>query len=150
MKWTKTEIAAINEQIKDIGEFRVHLLDSRLGNVSARLWHRHGHRVGYANGGGFDKRGSALGDAIQLFFAEELKTLALPRRDVRGRVVKGYYGLYERKDDGTRFVDGACGLDRMLDILVGLGFRHVRLITINNDSCIVLATGLEKRKEGRS
>lgn len=74
------DIEAIRQAIHNTGEFRVHLKYGRGGTVTARMWHPDGFAVGRAGGGGYDKRGTALGEAIALFFAPELKALPLPER----------------------------------------------------------------------
>ena len=142
-KLSKTDLEAIRDTIKHTGEFRVHLIYARSGLCTkARMWHPDGHVVGRANGGGYDKGGAALGQAIELFFAEELKGLPLPTRNKSGST-SGLYCLYERKD-GTRYMYGACGKECMLAILKALGYE-VNLYETGKLSSMVVA-----RKAGGS
>lgn len=139
------DVEAIKQTIRNTGGFRVHLKYGRTGTVTARMWHPDGFRVGSAGGGGYDKRGTALGEAMMLFFAEELKSVPLPKRDKSGRTVEGFYGLSEH--NGKRYLDGACGIECMLKILKALGFDSVRTFETGKDSTMVLA---ERTKVSRS
>lgn len=133
------DVKAIKDCIGASGEFRLHLKYSRSGTVTARMWHTDGFKVGSAGGGGYDKRGTALGQALELFFSEELKALPLPKRDPKsGRTVEGFYGMGEGKD-GKRYLDGACGIECMIRILEALGFAKVRVFETGKDSSMVLA-----------
>lgn len=131
------DVVAIKQSIQSQGEFRVHLAYSRGGTVTARMWHPDGFKVGSAGGGGYDKYGTALGEAIMLFFAEELKALPLPVRRSNGSVESGLYGMAESKD-GKRYLDGGCGIERMLDVLRALGFE-VDVYATGKNSEMVLA-----------
>lgn len=118
----------IKETIQATGEFRVHLITSRQGTgVTARIWHADGFRVGHAGGGGYDRRGAALGQAIDLFFGPELLTLP-PKR---------LYGLSFY--DGRAVLDGSCGLECMLAVLKALGFSKVRAFETGDRSTMILA-----------
>lgn len=150
-KLSKTDLEAIRDTIKHTGEFRVHLIYARSGLMTkCRMWHHDGHTVGVAHGGGYDKAGAALGQAIELLFSEELKALKAgyeyvkveggPRAGaVEGQKVKdGLYGL-TRRADGTMSLDGACGKEQMLKVLVALGFTDTQLYETGKLSSMVMA-----------
>lgn len=118
----KLDLPLVRSQILSKGaELRFHINYSRSGlTTKCRLWHHDGIVLGKASGGGYDKGGTALGQAIQALFAEEIKSLPLPTRTKSGGV-KGLYGLYESKD-GRRWLEGGCGKESMLRILEALGY----------------------------
>lgn len=134
-KLSKIDVEAIRDTIKHTGEFRVHLIYARSGLCTkARMWHHDGQVVGRANGGGYDKGGEALGQAIELMLQPELKAA--------GSAVTGLYGA-RRDDKGNVHLDGACGKESMLSILRALGYE-VNLYETGKLSSMVLA-----RKPGR-
>lgn len=63
-----------------------------------------GYKVGSCKGGGYDMKGVALADWLKQFVKPE----------------HNFYGLY-RYDDGFVRLDGACGLETLLN---GLGFTY--------------------------
>ena len=69
-----------------------------------------GKKVTSCNGGGYDMKGTCLGDWIEKEFQEEVKKLD----------PKKFYGLMEY--DGKMIVDGACGFNSMERIVEGLGY----------------------------
>lgn len=146
-KLSGKEVAEIKASIVSGGEFRVHLIHSSSGlTCKARIWHPDGYVVGSASGGGYDKEGTALGQAITLFFGEELRNVPLPERDANGRTTRGFYGLSESKSDGRRWIDGACGLQSVIRILEALGFESVRDLSTGKLSTLILATGYKSAK----
>lgn len=138
MKLTTKDLEAIHETIERDG-LRIHLMTSRSGGTcKARLWHPDGHIVGSASGYHYDKRGAALGEAINLLFTQErLAKLPLPVRRKNGTVESGLYGLSEA--NGHRLVDGACGFDCMLAILKALGFGDTEMYSTGKLSDMVIA-----------
>jgi len=91
-----------------------------------------------AGGGGYDKKGTALGQFINKHFSNELKKLTADRGGSVSRKRTGFYGLnhynpkakahsrryLKRATEHTRsYVDGACGFDCMKDILAKIGFK---------------------------
>lgn len=104
--------------------------------------------LGSASGGGYDKAGTALGQAIECLFKEELKALtpasiypgpADPEEVKRIRKVPGaLYGL-SRYPNGTMSLDGACGLSCMLAVLRALGFTSVEIYDTGKLSDMVIA-----------
>ncbi len=130
------DVAAIRETVLRTGEFRVHIKYGRGGangnTVTARMWHHDGFRVGRATGGGYDMRGSALGDAIQLFFQPELAALTLAQFEKMQKL-----GVRPKGDTGAT-VDGACGVETMLKLLGELGYP-ARLFKTGKDTCMILA-----------
>ncbi len=149
-KQTAMDVTAIKQSIEHGGEFRVHLISSKAGTgVTARMWHWDGFKVGKASGGSYDRRGAALGEAISLFFKEELK--AVPAGYTRAADTSvgvknedGIYGLSRYEDCcGAWYasLDGACGLSQMLKVLEALGFTSVRVLETGPLSTLILATG---------
>ncbi len=137
MDHNPSDIKWIRETILSTGEFRVHIKYGRGGangnTVTARMWHPDGLKVGRATGGGYDMRGSALGDAIELFFQPELMNI----------VNKGPLGVRARfhpdkKEIQCCSVDGACGVETMLRLLGELGYP-ARLFETGKDTCMILA-----------
>jgi hypothetical protein len=66
-----------------------------------------GERVGRSMGGGYDMEGAALDKWLEQFVRPE----------------HNFYGL-NRRDDGSFYLDGACGLDTLLRGL-GLEYRYI-------------------------
>lgn len=136
-KLSAKDVSEIRDTIRHTGEFRVHLIYARSGTCTkARMWHHDGQVVGRADGGGYDKGGAALGQAIELFFAEELKA--------EGSAITGLYGA-RRDAKGAVHLDGSCGKECMLAILKALGFTDCNLYETSKLSSMVLA---RKPKEG--
>lgn len=73
-------------------------------------------KVSSCMGGGYDMKGTNLGNWIEKEFQEELKTLD-PRK---------YYGM-SYDEDGTVILNGSCGVISMELILNGLGYKINRL-----------------------
>ncbi len=133
------DLEAIRDTIKHTGEVRFHILYSRSNlTVTCRMWHYDGVVLGRANGGGYDRAGAALGQAIEKLFPEELKGL-VPGYDqwrdkdnkLQGAKVEGgLYGL-TKLADGRMSLDGSCGRSCMMLVIAALGF----------DDCTVYNTG---------
>src|SRR5512146_1267084 len=132
LKAGSKDVQDIKGAIDHTGEFRVHLLWAKSGmhGCTARMWHPDGWRVGHAGGCGYDKGGAALGEAINLFFGEELKA----------RKVSALYGARKLADRRV-VVDGSCGMESMLEILRARGFRHAEAYDTGKLSTMVLCTG---------
>lgn len=128
----RADIAAIRETIQSTGEVRFHLRHSRRNlTVTCRMWHWDGYVLGHASGGGYDKAGAALGEAIERLFREELKGLtpgAAYTKHQGIQVEGGLYGL-TKLADGRMSLDGSCGLERMLKVLEALGYKVDRFET---------------------
>jgi len=142
MKISRRDLEAQWETIDSTGEFRLHILYSRSGlTVKARLWHPDGMVVGVADGGGYDRAGSVLGQAIEKLWPQsELKRLILPsHRTASGVPRLGLYGLEENSTTGKRWLHGSCGLGSMLAVLDALGYP-ARVFSTGNGSQMVLAT----------
>ena len=134
-------IENLRRSILTLGEFRIHLRRSKgSGTVTARVWHPDGFRVGYA-GGGYDRAGSALGQAMERFLGPEL---------LRSRASKHYGAkLY----DGRVSLDGSCGMESMLAILRACGFNSAEQYdTDTHGSSMVLALAVctKPRKRDRT
>lgn len=74
-----------------------------------------GRKVAKTTGGGYDMKGTVLGDWVGEAFQDELQRLKLDRKE--------YYGLsfYE----GKYYIDGACGFSSVQKIVERLGYRLV-------------------------
>lgn len=131
-------LEAIRQTMHSTGELRLHLKYSRGGTVTCRMWHPDGFKMGGAGGGGYDKRGAAMGEALEkLFTQEELKALPLPRARPNGSQ-EGLYGL-GKGPSGNRYLDGACGYECMIRIVQALGFTDAQLYSTGKDSYMFLA-----------
>ena len=87
-------------------------------------------RVG---GCGFDRRGTALGQFIELTFNDEIQKLAKKVTFGRGknkRVSRDFYGMNIYQ--GKISLDGACGFDCMQKILAAIGFEIVNTGSTDN------------------
>lgn len=122
-KISKADLAQLRMTVQTTGELRVHLITAR-SNMSckARLWHTDGQVLATASGYGYDKRGTVLGDVIELMFTQE-QLKACPAAYVRAEdgytsKVQGFRDLA----DGRRVVDGGCGYECMLNMLRALGY----------------------------
>ena len=119
------DIADIQRSVQR-GEFRVHLQNSNMRTV-ARLWHADGYIVGQAGGCGYDRQGSALGEAIAtLIPGDRLADLAF------GNVA----GV--RMHGGVVCIDGGVGMSAMITVLRALGFALVDRHETDS-GCIVVA-----------
>lgn len=81
--------------------------------------------IGKASGCGYDRFGTALGDAITTMFPQQL--LELAKRECKGRrrnykQAPRFYGLFYNSITGKAWVDGGCGSDCMKKILNKIGF----------------------------
>lgn len=135
---TKTEkiefVARAREQIASGGEIRLHISHGRTGMVRARLWHHDGIEVGSAGGGGYDKRGTAIGEALTLLQGPELaqvarEALASPEiEQVAGTAGWVYlrgkaYGLGYHTGNAKVNFDGACGTVDKIAALLGFEYK---------------------------
>lgn len=153
MSISTTDLAIIRDTIARTGDLQLHLIWSRSGlTTRCRLWHPDGVIVGSASGGGYDKGGAALGEAVSLLLAPELAALddhlmdyvrAFTRkgksRDISHRRTTGTYGLTRVIRDGkaSTYLDGACGLESMLKVLTALGFIVERYNTGKSSAMVV-------------
>lgn len=141
------DLQHIRETIASTGEVRLHLSYGRTGFVKCRIWHPEGFVLGSAGGGGYDKRGTALGEAMTKLFPNELTALAKqlgPTKEslnvVRypGGPQTRVYGL-GLGASGKAWLDGACGYECMLDVLRALGFTQVDMFSTGKSTDMVLA-----------
>lgn len=103
-----------------------------------------------AGGGGYDKKGTALGQFINKHFSNELKKLTADRGGRVTRKRTGFYGLthynpkakshsrryLKRATEHTKtYVDGGCGFGCMVDILNKIGF-DLKFIHEGKNHCI--------------
>jgi len=122
---TLLTIADQNIKLSDNFDYGfTHKWSSR-GMGSSRIFNTHlGDQVTRAGGCGYDRFGKVLGDFIEHHFPNELKRLA--KRYVKtSRTHRNssevFYGMFSR-EDGTVYLDGACGDSSMVKILNAIGF----------------------------
>jgi hypothetical protein len=144
------DLKDIKETIAHTGEFRVHLIRSKSNlTLKCRMWRYDGRVIGVANGGGYDKAGAALGQGVELLFAEELQALKPGYEYVKveggaragsmegGKVKEGLYGL-TRLQDGKMSLDGSCGIESVCAVIRALGFT-VGIYSTGTGSDMVIA-----------
>lgn len=81
--------------------------------------------LGKAGGCGYDRYGTALGNAMVELFPTEI--LKLAKRECKGRrrnykKSESFYGLFYDSTKGRAWVDGGCGSNCMIRILNKIGF----------------------------
>lgn len=97
------------------------------GYGNSKILDSRGAVIGKASGCGYDRYGTALGEAICAMFPEEIAKLAKREcKGARNELRKGsrkYYGLFlsKSKERGA-YVDGGCGYNCMTKILNKIGF----------------------------
>lgn len=147
MRQSKRDLEAIRDSVKRQGEFRLHVQYSRSGlTVKAHMWHHDGFIVGSASGGGYDKTGAAVGEAISRVLGPDLLALKFDKEGNATARLPRYTGgkvetckLYGvRKVEGKVYVDGACGIREMERLLNALGFVNVENHS-TKDGCIIVA-----------
>jgi len=77
-----------------------------------------GNKVASCNGGGYDMKGTCLGDWIARKFEKELLNLEIPWRTRNGEKVQEYYGLTFHDpnfDPGKALIDGKTVAEREAD-----------------------------------
>ena len=102
-------------------------------------------------GGGYDMKGTVLGDMINKYFTHELKKLVANSGSMD--TPSGFYGLshyntksktskrrfLKRATSNTRtYVDGGCGFDSMRRILEKIGFKMQFVKETKNSSTYIL------------
>ena len=102
-------------------------------------------------GGGYDMKGTVLGDMINKYFTHELKKLVANSGSLD--TPSGYYGLshyntkaktskrrfLKRASSNTKtYVDGGCGFDSMRRILEKIGFKMQFVKETKNSSTYIL------------
>lgn len=119
-KLTKQDVQNFRQSIDASGEARFHIMHSPRGlGCAIRMWHHDGMVLSRCGGGGYDKEGTVLGDALEKLFPEELKALPLPSDP---RKPGDLYGL-NASSDGKRYLQGASGLRSMIQIFEAMGFE---------------------------
>jgi len=95
------------------------------GMGNSKIINNAGTVIGAASGCGYDRYGSALGEAVITMFPEEVHTLAKRHCKGRRRTYKqapNLYGLFYNAVKDKAWVDGACGSSCMTKILNAIGF----------------------------
>ena len=110
-----------------------------------------GDKIASTCGGGYDMKGTVLGEMINKYFTHELKKLVANSGSMD--TPSGYYGLIhynpnakthkrrflKRATSNTRtYVDGGCGFESMLTILAKIGFKIQRVKEAKNSSTYIL------------
>jgi hypothetical protein len=110
--------------------------DQNTGYNRCSLKDANGQTLNSNAGGGYDMKGTALGNFINTHFNELIKKLPADRGGRLNRVQEGFYGLIhynkrggkkttflKRSNDRTvSWVDGGCGFSSMERILNKIGF----------------------------
>ena len=131
-----------NKQKEDFlnENWRLSTLSFKWSNTGVcRIYDRRDEQTQFsAGGGGYDKKGTVLGDLINTYFNEELKKLTSDMGGNVSRKRNGFYGLkhynpkaksnsrrhLKRATPKTRsYVDGGCGFNSMESILNKIGFK---------------------------
>ena len=78
-------------------------------------------------GGGYDMIGTVLGDWFEAEHQAELTALVTTLQlehyvGTTKRPANAFYGLFVR-EDGSAYIDGACGLSCVLDIIRACGYK---------------------------
>jgi hypothetical protein len=102
----------------------VHKWSTR-GYGNSKIVNGAGDVIGKASGCGYDRYGTAIGEAMTTLFPAEILKLAKreckgPRREYRGS--ETFYGLFYNAKTGRAWVDGGCGSSCMVKILKKIGF----------------------------
>jgi len=110
-----------------------------------------GDKIASTCGGGYDMKGTVLGDMINKYFTHELKKLVANSGSLD--TPSGYYGLshyntkaktskrrfLKRASSNTKtYVDGGCGFDSMRRILEKIGFKMQFVKETKNSSTYIL------------
>tara|TARA_R110002153_G_scaffold36785_1_gene108537 strand:+ start:437 stop:898 length:462 start_codon:yes stop_codon:yes gene_type:complete len=104
----------------------LHFKWAKTGSHKCWLYDRNDNVLGSAGGGGYDKKGTALGQFMNTYLNDELKKINST----------DYYGIthwnkvtkkrQNRASKHTKtYVDGGCGFQSMQDILCKIGFSLV-------------------------
>jgi hypothetical protein len=97
------------------------------GDGSSRIFNtRLGDQVARANGCGYDRFGTVLGDFIEHHFPNELQRLAKRFAYKNHRSSKEFYGLFLNKE-GKAYLNGGCGDSSMQKVLNAIGFELKRI-----------------------
>lgn len=76
-------------------------------------------------GGGYDMVGTVVGDWFAAEYQAELQAMKEQAQAKGGHAHPNFYGL-TIQHDGTVSLDGACGIDCMLNIIEACGFEYQR------------------------
>jgi len=102
----------------------VHKWSTR-GYGNSKILNGAGNILGKAGGCGYDRYGTALGNAIMELFPEAVAKLA--KRECRGKrrnykQASNFYGLFYDSLNDKAWIDGGCGSDCVRKILNKIGF----------------------------
>jgi len=95
------------------------------GNGYSRILDNYDAKLGSATGGGYDRYGAALADAMNTILHNEITKLAkrlCKGKNKRRQTCKEFYGLFYNDEEGFMYLDGACGSNCMKRILNKVGF----------------------------
>ena len=112
-----------------------------------------GEKIASTCGGGYDMKGTVLGEMINKYFTHELKKLVANSGSMN--TPSGFYGLshynpkakthkrrfLKRATSQTQtYVDGGCGFDSMRGILEKIGFKLQFVKETKNSSTYILTS----------
>lgn len=98
---------------------------SSRGMGNSKIILNNGDVIGKASGCGYDRFGSAIGNAMTRVFGKEIHALAKAKCKGKIRTYKqspDLYGMFYNAKTGKAWLDGACGFSSMETILNKLGF----------------------------
>jgi hypothetical protein len=116
------------------------LLEFKWGRTNAVSLYVNDSRVATAGGGGYDKKGTVLGEWIQKEFQEELKKLYAGKKKE-----SDYYGMSKSESGDKIFLDGATGFNSMENILNAIGYGLDRVASSKNVDKYIL---VESKAQG--
>ena len=95
------------------------------GYGNSKILDGQGNVIGKAGGCGYDRYGTALGNAMTALFPKLIHKLA--KRECKGsrrtyKQAKDFYGLFYNAVTDKAWVDGGCGHESMKRILQKIGF----------------------------
>lgn len=109
------------------------LLEFKWGRTNAVSLYVNDTRVTTAGGGGYDKKGTVLGEWMQKEFQDELKKLYAGKKKE-----SDYYGMGKSDAGDKIWLDGASGFNSMENILNAIGYGLDRVASSKNADKYIL------------
>jgi hypothetical protein len=91
-----------------------------------------GNKISSTCGGGYDMKGTCLGDFINTYFYDEIRKLNSADFYGLKHYGKKYRRLKHASKHGKSYVDGGCGFSTMESILNKIGFKLSFVLENNN------------------
>ena len=99
-----------------------------------------GNKISSTCGGGYDMKGTCLGDFINTYFYDEIRKLNSADFYGLKHYGKKYRHLKHASKHGKSYVDGGCGFSTMESILNKIGFKLSFVLENNNQIIYNLKT----------